>query len=138
MTYFLMQTPDPARIDRVLALAEKKIALDQISTGPAKEMGIGPSWAHHGHLDFVLQDLRRFPGKGWLLIQTGIRSPVIRNRHIALRALSAWGKDKWPSDAEALLKTALSDEPDGNVRSALEAVLAGKPIEEPRLEEDEP
>jgi hypothetical protein len=40
--YFVMQTRDPARIDRVLALAEKQ-----------------PS---DGNLDFVLQDLRRFPG----------------------------------------------------------------------------
>jgi hypothetical protein len=66
----------PARIDRVVALAEQVLTLDAIATGPAREIGIGRAWASHRHLDFVLQDLRRWPGKGWPLIHAGMRSPV--------------------------------------------------------------
>lgn len=128
---FVMQTDDPARIDRVVALAEKMIPLDKIATGPAKELGLGLEWVNHGHLEFVLQDLRRFPGKAWPLIRTGIRSPVTRSRHMALKALSAWGKAKWPSDAEALLETTLKEEPDEIVRGEIETLLAGKQIEVP-------
>jgi hypothetical protein len=132
--FFVMRTDDPGRIDRVVALAEKRIPLDEIATGPAEEMGLGPAWANHGHLDFVLQDLRRFPGKGWSLIRAGIRSPVIRNRHMALRALSPWGIERWPSGAEGVLRATLADEPDKDVREEIELLLAGKQIEEPRLE----
>ena len=132
--YHVMQTEDAARIDLVVALAEQVMPLDKISTGPATEMGLGLQWTHHGHLDFVLQDLRRFPGKGWPLIRTGIRSPVIRNRHMALRALSTWGKDKWPAGAEELLVSSLQDDPDQDVRGEIKTLLAGKQIEEPRID----
>ncbi len=132
--FFVMRTDDPSRIDRVVALAEKRIPLDAIATGPAEEMGLGAPWANHGHLDFVLQDLRRFPGKGWSLIRAGIRSPVIRNRHMALRALSPWGIERWPSGAEGVLRATLADEPNTDVRDEIELLLAGKQIEEPKLE----
>jgi hypothetical protein len=132
--FFVMRTEDPSRIDRVVALAERLIPLDEIATGPAEEMGLGPPWANHGHLDFVLQDLRRFPGKGWSLIRAGIRSPVIRNRHMALRALSPWGIERWPSGAESVLRTTLADEPNKDVRDEIELLLAGKQIEEPKLD----
>lgn len=128
--YAVMQTDDPKRIDEVLQLAESTIPLDEIATGPAEEMGLGPEWAHHSHLDFVLQDLRRFPGKGWPSIRTGARSPVVRNRHMALRALSPWGKDRWPTEAPALLERALQEEPDEDVRSEIETLLAGKQLED--------
>jgi hypothetical protein len=131
--YFVMQTDDAARIDRVIALAEERIPLQKVATGPGMDLGIGPEWAHHGHLDFVLQDLRRFPGKGWTLLRAGIRSPVVRNRHMALRAFSRWGKSRWPSDASELLATALKDEPDDSVRSAVQTVLAGNVIEDPKI-----
>lgn len=131
--YFVMQTDDPARIDRVVALAEERIPLQKVAAGPGDELGVGPAWAHHIHLDFVLQDLRRFPGKGWPLLRAGVRSPVVRNRNLALRAFSKWGKDRWPSDASDLLSIALKEEPDDSVRSALQTVLAGSVIEDPKV-----
>jgi hypothetical protein len=131
--YFVMQTKDPERIDKVIALAEQRIPLEKIATGPGRELGVGPEWSDHSHLDFVLQDLRRFPGKGWLLIRAGLRSPVVRNRHMALRALSSWGTDRWSSDTEMSLRNALNAEPDEEVRAEIKTVLAGDEIEEPRL-----
>jgi hypothetical protein len=132
--YFVMQTDDPDRIDRVIALAEERIPLQEVATGPTKALGLGPQWAHHRNLDWVLQDLRRFPGKGWPLLRAGIRSPGVRNRHMALRAFSRWGRDRWPSDASELLATALADEPNDSVRSEVETVLAGNVIEDPKLD----
>jgi hypothetical protein len=122
----VMQTDDPVRIDRVVALAEKVLPLDEIAGGPAEEMGLGAKWRGHHHLDFVLQDLGRFAGKGWPLIRAGLRSPVIRNRHMALRALSSWKRADWPPEAEPLLRTALGREPDGDVRQAIHSLLSGE------------
>lgn len=62
--YHLMQTDDPGRIDRVLALAESALPLDQIATGPGSELGLGPAFRHHGALGFIVQDLGRFSGQG--------------------------------------------------------------------------
>jgi hypothetical protein len=131
--YFAMQTSDSERIDRVVVLAEQRLPLDAIATGPAEETGMGPEWSAHGQLDFVLQDLRRFPGKGWTLICAGLSSPVIRNRHMALRALSPWQREQWPPDAEQRLRRALELEMNKDVRDEIRMVLDGTPIPEPRL-----
>jgi hypothetical protein len=108
--FYVMQTDDPARIDRVVAVAEQKFPLADVN------------------LDFVLQELRRFPGKGWTLIRAGLRSPVIRTRYMALHALSPWGKSNWPGEAEAALRAALAEEPEAGVRKEVKVLLAGKQI----------
>jgi hypothetical protein len=127
--YFVMQTDDPARIDRVVALAEERLPLEQIATGPADELGLGPGFQHHSALDFVLQDLRRFPGRGWPLIRAGLQSPVTRNRNMAVRALSAWDKKLWPAETEPVLRTALEREPNGGTQESMRKVLAGEELD---------
>ncbi|HYO12056.1 MAG TPA: hypothetical protein VE685_02555 [Thermoanaerobaculia bacterium] len=128
--YHVMRTDDPERIDRVLALAQERIPLQEIATGPADELGLGPGFAEHTNLDWILQDLRRFPGRGWPLLRAGLRSPVVRNRNMALQALAAWGRERWEPETEMLLRRALRDEPDEGVRERIEKVLAGRPLEE--------
>jgi hypothetical protein len=130
--FFVMQTEDPARIDRVLALAEERIPLKDIATGPSEEMGFGPEWARHRDLDWVLQGLQAFPGKGWPFIRAGLSSPVIRNRYGALKALSAWERARWPADAEEHLRHALTVEPDSELCETIATVLDGRPWPPPQ------
>jgi hypothetical protein len=124
--YYVMQTDDPARIERVVRLAEETLPLEAIATGPAEEMGFGPEFRHHGALDFVLQDLRRFPGQGWKLIRAGLQSPVTRNRNMAVHALAAWDRARWPEEARALLTRAHEAEPDADTREMMRATLEGE------------
>lgn len=124
--YYVMQTRDNERIDRVLAFAEKVFPLNKIASGPTTTLGFGPQWKAHNQLDFILQELRHFPGKGWPLLQAGLRSPLIRNRHMSLQALSEWGKTNWPADAESCLQAALSAEIDDKLRNKFTAVLEGR------------
>lgn len=127
--YFVMQTDDPERIDRVVALAQQRLPLEQIATGPADELGLGPKFEHHSALDFVLQDLGRFPGKGWPLVRAGLRSPVVRNRNMAVRALAAWGREAWPEEAETLLQDALENESREDTGDYMRKALAGEPLD---------
>lgn len=129
--YQVLQTDDPERIDRVLAVARERIDLTSIATGPSDAVGLGPAHAAHNHLDFLLQELGRFPGRGWDLIRAGLRSPVVRNRNIALSALSSWGRENWAPDTEMALRRALREEPEGDVRLRIERVLAGLSLEPP-------
>lgn len=124
--YFVMQSDDPERIDRVVQLAEQTLPLDDLASGPSTSLGLGPEFKHHSALDFVLQELPRFPGKSWLLIRTGLQSPVVRGRNMALRALAAWDRAAWPTDAEAILAQAIANEPIDDVREELRKVLAGE------------
>jgi hypothetical protein len=127
--YFVMQTDDATRIDRVVSLAEERLPLKEIAKGPADELGFGPEFQAHSALDLVLQDIRRFPGKGWPLIRAGLRSPVTRNRNMAVRALAAWDRRTWPTDAELLLRHALKAEPNDDTRESMRKMLQGEPLQ---------
>ena len=63
------------------------------------------------------------------MLETGLKSPVIRNRNMALKALSEWEREKWPANMERLLAEARDREPDEQVRKRIENVLAGRPLE---------
>jgi hypothetical protein len=117
------------QIAEVIAFAEQNIDLESIATGPAGEMGLGPGWEHHQCLDYVLQELRRFAGHGSRLILAGLRSPVVRNRNMAVAAAAAWGHDRLDSALSDALETAAKIEPDDDVRGRMEKALRGDPLQ---------
>jgi hypothetical protein len=122
----LMQQTDDSRISNVVSFAEGVLPLDQIETGPADEMGLGPDFRPHQALDWVLQDLRRFPGNGWRLIRAGLHSPVVRNRNMAINALALWQREAWPADATVLVLKAHELEPVDSVKHRLQDLLEGR------------
>jgi hypothetical protein len=125
--YHLMRSPDRARIARVVELAEAQLPLAELATGPGREHGLGPEFRHHRALDWVLQNLGAFPGLGWNLVQAGLRSPVVRNRNMALHTLEGWGEASWPLGAREAVERAFEDEPDEDLRERFTALLAGAP-----------
>lgn len=128
--YWLMKTDDRARIQRVIDLAEQQLDLDTIATGPANEVGLGPPFLQHMVLDWLLQELGRFPGMGWSVVAAALRSPVTRNRHWALDVLSAWGPSSWPNEASALLERVIAEEPNIEVRQRARNLVDGRPLDE--------
>jgi hypothetical protein len=122
----LMNTEDLSRVDRVIELALAQIDLASIATGPAMETGLGPGYAQHSALDFILQRLRDLPPRGWPLVDAGLRSPVVRNRNLALRVLEQWERSQWPAPAEAALAEALRREPDDDLRATMEKLASGR------------
>lgn len=124
----LMQTDDVERVRRVASHAEQVLPLDEIATGPGDLLGLGEEFWAHSALDFIVQDLNRFPGVGWGLVKTALDSPVIRNRHMALRALNGWPAENWPSDARAVLEAMISVEPDAEIKRNATRLLAGEDI----------
>ena len=121
--YYLMEETAAERVDEVLSFAESALPLADIASGPTQALGLGPGWAAHSALDWVLQGLRRFPEKGWTLIAAGLRSPVVRNRATAIGALLEWPRESWPADAEGMLRDALAAEPDEGIREEFEKLM---------------
>ena len=122
----LMQTEDVARVRRVVAHAEAALPLGDVATGPGTVLGVGGDYWAHSALDFVVQDLRRFPGEGWRLVDVALRSPVIRNRNMAVNALNAWPRDRWPAEACLALQRAEQAEPEPDVKTRMARLLAGQ------------
>jgi hypothetical protein len=121
--FSVMQTDDPDRIERVITFAEETLPLNEIASGPSESLGLGPEFKHHSALDSVLQELRRFPGKGWPLIQAGLQSPTVRNRNMAVEALKTWDRPYWHPEAEPLLRRAIQSEPSNQIRATMMKVL---------------
>jgi hypothetical protein len=124
--YFLMQSQSVDRIEQVLALARDSLDLAEVGSGPGTSRGLGSIFKDDGAVDFIVQDLKRFPGVGWDVVKVAMRGRTIRGRNMALNALAAWGRDAWPADAEDVLTRALEIEPDDKVRNRICAVLTGK------------
>jgi hypothetical protein len=127
--YHIMSESNTERIDRILSLAESAIPLDIISTGPSDNIGLGPKFNWHFVLDFILQDLNQYPGKGEKFILTGLQSPVIRNRNMALKALAAWDLDIRGKNIREGLERAYEMEPDTDVKERIKKVIEGKEID---------
>jgi hypothetical protein len=128
--YHVMALCDGERIGPVVEFAEANIDLAAIATGAGDELGLGRGFEQHSCLDYVLQDLRRFPGKGRALIEAGLQSPVVRNRNMALNALAAWSREDWPSRLKDALEQAVRCEPNEDVRERMQKALRGEPLPE--------
>ena len=126
--YHVMALCDEARICKVIEFAEASLDLAAIATGAGDELGLGRGFEPHSCLDYVLQDLRRFPGKGATLIEAGLKSPVVRNRNMAVAALAAWSRGEWPGGLERALERAAGCEPNEDVRERMQKALRGEPL----------
>jgi hypothetical protein len=128
--FHVMTLCNDERIQAVVEAAEEHIDLSRIATGAGEELGLGPGYEHHLCLTFVLQGLRRFPGCGSKLIQAGLKSPVVRDRNMAIAALAAWGQNSWSDAIRASLKAAAEIDPDESMRGRMRKVLNGEPLED--------
>ncbi|MEZ4328709.1 MAG: hypothetical protein R3B40_26025 [Polyangiales bacterium] len=124
----MRQLSRPERLERALAMVER-LPLDAIATGPADELGLGPAFAAHACLDAIVPDLASHPGAGWPAIHAALRSPVVRNRNMALRTLAAWPRSAWPPGAAAALELARDEEPADDVRERIAATLTGQGLD---------
>lgn len=111
-----------------MEFAEANIDLSRIATGPGDELGLSRGFEPHSCLDYVLQELRRFPGRGTRLTEVGLRSPVVRNRNMAVAALAAWSRAEWPGGLAESLERAARCEPKEDVRDRMEKPLRGEPL----------
>lgn len=117
-----MQAGDSARVRAVADFAEQALPLDRMASGPALDMWPTRDAAAHGALGYVLQDLGPHPGVGAALIRAGLRSPVVRNRNMALRALSEWPRERRIAEWLPLLDAAHAAEPDPDVKARIAAL----------------
>jgi hypothetical protein len=114
---------DHDRAVQLAELARTLLPIDEISTGSGDALGIGPRWQPHQALDWSLQALRYHPGVGGDLVVAGLRSPVIRNRNMALTALQEWPRSSWPDGAGELVRGIAASDPNERTRE-LAAKLA--------------
>jgi hypothetical protein len=129
MWFHVMRTDDDERATCVVRLALERFDLEAMATGPSEELGLGERWRPHTLLDMVLEGLGDFPGLGWQLVECALKSPVVRNRHGALRVLDAWEREQWPEGTELVVRAAMEREPVVDVSDRMQRLLAGMPLD---------
>ncbi len=77
-------------VDPVIDLFTEKLPLEVMKSKPTTNSGLGPEFAEYSKLLFILQELDDHPGKGEELLITGLNSPVVNNRFMAIRVLKNW------------------------------------------------
>jgi hypothetical protein len=122
--FWAWQGIDAGRAATLADLAAELLPLDRIATGAGDAIGLGPEWQLHSALDWSLQELRHHPGVGVPLIDAALRSPVVRNRNMALNALKAWPRAQWPSGTVEEVGRINASDPDPRVREFAGEVLA--------------
>ena len=122
--FYVMETKDKERMWRALEYAEQTMPLDEITTGPANEMGLGGSFVAHNNLEWILQALSNWPGSGLKFIHAGLRNPVIRNRDMALMALKTWGREHRIDNIEQDIISLQQEEPNAKTLGLIAELLA--------------
>ena len=125
----VMRACDESRIDEVMSLAEQSLPLDQLAAksenGKGSANGSDSQVWVHGCLDMILQDLKRFPGRGVKLLLAGLQSPVVGNRNMAVKAVAGWKRDVWPAELKSTLKQVYRSERDPKIRHRIKTLLNG-------------
>lgn len=124
--YDAWEQADTGRAEQLADLARTLLPLDEIATGLGDELGLGEPWNAHFALDWTLQALGDHPGVGADLLLTALRSPVTRNRNLALRALEQWPRAIWPAGALDAVTDLARTDPNDETRQRADDVAAGR------------
>jgi hypothetical protein len=120
--HMAIKEADAATIDRVAGLASAVLPLDDIASGPALSLGLGPGYQYDHVLESVLPGLAPYPGTGPELVRAALASRVTRVRRAALRVLR-----QWPGTYRDWVAAAAAAEPDAELRADMDTYLDSAP-----------
>jgi hypothetical protein len=106
----LCREDDPGRLARLVAFAEEHLPLAEVATGPADLLGLGAGFEAHGCLDGLLQRMAQGDVFSEALVAAALRSPVVRNRHLAAGVLEVRDPALWGEAVAAALARTADDE----------------------------
>ncbi|QAV23344.1 hypothetical protein [Proteus hauseri] len=121
--YQLMQTDSSHKIERVVKLAEQQIDLTALNSRDDPLITPPPEYKLHHAVEYIMQDLGGFPGIGWSLIKRQLRSSTLRDRNMALNALSSWSEALLPRDFYSELSNALTIETNNDTYQRIKQFL---------------
>ncbi|AWB43481.1 limonene hydroxylase [Paenibacillus sp. CAA11] len=124
----LMKSQERERIGKLVQFAEAHLPLQEIATGPADETGFGPGFESHRCLVSILQSLGAYEGLGKKLIFTGLNSPVMNNRNMAVKALESWELAVWGDGITNALAELSAKEPNETVKESIRQLKEAKGI----------
>jgi len=116
----------------LLKVYKRDLPLKQMISVPTHDLGFAKQYHNETILEFLLQELRRYPLEGIEFVETGLQCKPIRTRNSSLAVLMNWvSKLEKPlsqllPDIYSLLLILSSIEVDDSVRKNMEKLLSDK------------
>jgi hypothetical protein len=122
--YFnLVRTDNISRVSQVIDFAVNHLPLEDIASGPENSLGMEPEFQAHSCLDFLLQEMQRDNVFNCKMVATALRSPVVRNRNMAIKALEKHPVSEWDDLVKDALGKAVVEEPDEEIQNNLHMLV---------------
>lgn len=119
----LLDSAAVERVRQVVAFAETHLNLASVATGPADALGLGSGFDTHRCVDVLLNRMQQGDVYSESIVAAGLRSPVVRNRHLAAGVLEAVPPPSWGARVVAALRQTAPDEGNDGLKEKWAALL---------------
>ena len=116
-------------VELIINFAIETLPLDEMATGAKDSLGLGSNYSKFMCLDTIITYLENYPKKGEKIILTGLKSPVTRNRNMAVKVLDKWGRENWSTEIEKEMHHLKDTEPNKDTKENIKRLLNGKKLE---------
>lgn len=118
----------PEHSDKIINFALNHLPFDELATGAKDSNGFGDNYNKYSCLEYATTFLENYPKKGDKIILTALKSPVTRNRNMAINVLDKWKKENWSSEIEKEIKHLEKIEPNNDTKENIVRLLKGKEL----------
>jgi len=118
----------PEYSDKIIDFALSHLPFEELGTGAIDSNGFGDNYNKHASLEYATTFLENFPKMGEKIILTALRSPVTRNRNMAIRVLDKWKQVNWSTEIEKEIKHLGQIEPNSNTKENIQRLLNGQEL----------
>lgn len=118
----------PEHSNEIIDFALKHLPFDELATGVKDSNGFGDNYNKHASLEYATILLENYPNKGEKIILTALKSPVTRNRNMAIKVLDKWKQENWSSEIEKEIRHLREIEPNKDTKENIERLLNGKEL----------
>ena len=118
----------PEHSDKIINFALNHLPFDELATGAKDSIAFGENYNKYSCLEYATTFLENYPKKGDKIILTALKSPVTRNRNMAINVLDKWKKENWSSEIEKEIKHLKKIEPNNDTKENILRLLNGKEL----------
>lgn len=126
--YDVTQYGKSEHVESIINFALENLPLDEMAIGAKDSLGLGSNYSKFMCLDTIITYLEDYPRKGEKIIFTGLKSPVTRNRNMAIKVLDKWGRVNWSAEIEKGIQHLKENEPNKDTKENIERLLNGNEL----------
>lgn len=118
----------PEHANKIIEFALKHLPFEELDTGAKDSNGFGDNYNKHASHEYATTFLENYPKMGEKIIQTALRSPVTRNRNMAIKVLDKWKQENWSPEIEKEIRYLREFEPNNDTKENIERLLSGQEL----------